>query len=289
MRKSLVLACLLAACSGKHGGAAAPDAPPSIDAAPVCVLGQTALHWTFAFPLYADNSCITEFQLGGFRIGYGPMATQLTNTIDVPLTSCMPSGQTNACGPILSCTTTVSGLAPAIWFFAIADVRADGTQDAFSSSSGFDLTCPDLSGCPDMSSKVAHDRGFYITDPSGVQVWGYVAGDPVDFYRINVSDSTEHGGPSTPGMYPIAAKNGDNFTCDICITVYRGDKTFMPMPGGTITLTTLDSHSGGHFAGRLDQVMLQEVTIDAQNLVTTPVPNGEHQCLTGYPWDVVME
>jgi hypothetical protein len=70
--------------------------------------------------------------------------------------------------------------------------------------------------------------------------------------------------------------------------VYRGDTIFMPMAGGTFTLSTLDPAVGGHFAGEVNDLVLQEVTMDPMNLVTTPVPGGKRTCLPHYVWDVVM-
>ena len=286
------------AASGETADAAVPladgplaDGPPGADggagdAGPACVPGQVTLEWTF-HPDIEGVCPVPAFELGGFHLEYGHTVSTMTDVVDVGLEHCPATGS-NACGDILTCTYTLTGLAPTVWFFGVAAYATDATERPFSTAVPADLSCPDTSGCPDESGAITAERGFYITGGPGEQVWGYVGLDEFPYHRIYVDNYAHHGGPTTPGTYDFTSTSTSIYTCGLCVTVYRGDTIFMPTAGGTFTLTTLDPAVGGHFAGEVNDLVLQEVTMDPANLTTTPVPGGKRTCLPHYAWDVVM-
>jgi hypothetical protein len=102
-----------------------------------------------------------------------------------------------------------------------------------------------------------------------------------------------YGAHNTAGTYNITATEASYLDCGFCVLLHKNcgetdcEKTFMPMAGGTYTLTTLDKTEGGTFAGTLTGVTLQEVTI-AENLTTTPVPGGETWCMPSMTWTATV-
>lgn len=85
-----------------------------------------------------DDSCLTD--LSGYNVHYGTQSGtyNYSQTVMVNGLSCSPSGTSNVCGNILTCTYTVNGLGSGTWYFAL---------DAFNSTG-------DVSGYSNVASKV---------------------------------------------------------------------------------------------------------------------------------------
>jgi len=110
--------------------------------------------------------------------------------------------------------------------------------------------------------------------------------------RVDVENWVAFGGHDVPGTYAITAAETDYSTCGFCLVIHQDctgtstcAKTFMPTGQGAFTLGALGTTDGAHFAGSLEGVVMQEVTIAKDTLVTTPVPDGETWCLDGWSWD----
>ena len=126
-----------------------------------------------------------------------------------------------------------------------------------------------------------HDAEFGYTTFGLENDTGFIA---VEFYDFG------NGSPLTgPGNYPIGATADDqNYeTCETCVLIYADctaeacAKSFYGT-GGTIEVTALDLDAGTVTA-TLRNVVAEEVTIDEDTFVSTPVNNGETWCLSSVP------
>lgn len=109
---------------------------------------------------------------------------------------------------------------------------------------------------------------------------------PRDNFEIEVWEAP---GSTYPGTYTISPT--DNYVnCSTCVLVYTNcdaagicDKIFFANEGA-VNVTAYGT-VGGRFTGTVSNVTLQEVTIDEQTFVSTPVPGGDQWCIDSFSFD----
>lgn len=83
-----------------------------------------------------DGSCADD--IAGYRVSYGPTSGgSYTGNQTVYLSqgsvSCTQSGYDSQCGlSVYSCSSTVSGLQPGIWYFAVQALDNEGQRSGYS-------------------------------------------------------------------------------------------------------------------------------------------------------------
>lgn len=105
------------------------------------------------------------------------------------------------------------------------------------------------------------------------------------------------GGPTSPTTVPLTAEETSYATCGTCLLFRDGceahgdhfhcERTWMPEPGGTITLSALGTSAGSLFAGVIEGVTLREVSI-ADDYTTTPVSGGETIVLSTWSFETAL-
>ena len=135
--------------------------------------------------------------------------------------------------------------------------------------------------------------GFQVVrEQSSVQGFGleYVAlntaDTPYDALRVQIYN--DWGGPTEPGTYSL---DGINYAdCGLCLLVYSGctaggpcAKTFYA-EAGSVEITAIGG-VGSQFTAVLHDVVFDEVTIDPQSYVSTPVDGGETWCIDDFTYD----
>ena len=152
--------------------------------------------------------------------------------------------------------------------------------------------CDNLGYSPEL--EWVHFRGSNQTVPG----W-YYSGHTTEVHSqldsLMIRNLSQAGGQSAPGTYQLTSRDSSYFTCGFCLILYSDcnpqsgcRKIFMPRydagnPGG-YTLIQLGQQVGESFAGKLNNVVMQQVTLDYFNGLTIPVPGGETWCLGGYTW-----
>lgn len=116
-------------------------------------------------------------------------------------------------------------------------------------------------------------------DGDGKDSWIYKAQSGTSA-QITIENLVGFGANAQPGAYAISAADQGYDTCGFCVVLETGcsahddhlhcAKTYMPK-AGNYRLTQLDRMVGGRFAGKLEGVVFQQVTIDNTTLKTTPV------------------
>lgn len=109
--------------------------------------------------------------------------------------------------------------------------------------------------------------------------------EPYDAVLVQIYN--DYDGPTEPGTYSL---DGINFAdCGLCLLAFsdcEGDscaKTFYAEKG-SVEITSLDG-IGGQFAATLNNVVFDEVTINGDTFVSTPVPGGETWCVNEHTFD----
>lgn len=102
-------------------------------------------------------------------------------------------------------------------------------------------------------------------------------------------------GPSAPGLFEIGSSETNYATCGICIRLetgcvpegraFRCEKSFMPAPQGTLTLTSMGHSTGQSFAGALEDILFNEVNIHPDTFATTVISGGEEYLLDTFSFN----
>jgi len=100
----------------------------------------------------------------------------------------------------------------------------------------------------------------------------------------------DFGGPTQPGSYSFADSN--YATCGLCLLAFEdcdswGCRKVFYADAGELNIVDL-GQAGGKFSGNIHQVVLHEVTIDAETYVSTHVPDGKSWCIEDYAFDVTI-
>ncbi|MBN1945279.1 MAG: hypothetical protein JW797_06350 [Bradymonadales bacterium] len=111
--------------------------------------------------------------------------------------------------------------------------------------------------------------GYYWIDVATAEGWSK---------GLSVEIWTEYGGPTEGDItYTITEDDTGYDTCGVCIVAYTRDKDYMPVAGGIVHISQLntgDGVIGSTFAANINLTM-QEVTIDWEETgATTVVPEG---------------
>jgi hypothetical protein len=118
------------------------------------------------------------------------------------------------------------------------------------------------------------------------------ANPPADSISIEIYQSAEFGGPTTPGTYNV---DGANYSdCGLCVRIYKNisqggaapEKEFFA-DKGSVTITSIGDD--GRVTGTFNNLELKEVTIDSNTWVSTPVPGGETWCMSNVPFDAEVK
>jgi len=171
------------------------------------------------------------------------------------------------------------------------DAHTSGT-DAYTSGTDASISRTDAAGTDTSSPQSCSRSGFTpvyqfaSTTGFGIEYAGYSALEaPLDMIQVQRYDS--FGGPTQPGTYSL---DGINYAdCGLCLMARSGcqgntcDKVFYSQQG-SVDITAIGA-LGQQFSATLNNVVFQEVTIDAATFVSTPVPGGETWCLDGYSFD----
>ncbi|MEO1270376.1 MAG: hypothetical protein AAFX99_20005 [Myxococcota bacterium] len=111
---------------------------------------------------------------------------------------------------------------------------------------------------------------------------------PYDRIEMQMYQGEPYFGPTEPGSYDL---NGINYRdCGLCIVMRQGcdgqnpcQKVFYAEQG-TVDITAI-GEVGDRFTATLNQVVLDEVTIDGQTFVSTKVADGETWLIDGLGFD----
>ncbi len=137
------------------------------------------------------------------------------------------------------------------------------------------------------------------TDSQQGLIWSYL-GYAGNSAQIEVQNYTTYGGPDALGSYIFSAADESLADCGVCVRLetqchshgdhLHCDKTYMPKAGASATFTALGRATGERFAGSLEGVIFQEVTIDPSTLATTPVAGAPELRLAGdsFAWDEAL-
>lgn len=130
----------------------------------------------------------------------------------------------------------------------------------------------------------------FVGEGNGVLVWGGPAGDLGGMtleYQFEFYDGIES---SLQGTFDLTAGNQNNYaTCAVCVRAFAKDtdgnivKVFF-QSGGSITLTE-DPFTNKKVVGSLTDLQLEEVTIDSETYMSTPVPDGDCASFGSYSVD----
>jgi hypothetical protein len=134
---------------------------------------------------------------------------------------------------------------------------------------------------------------FNAAQPRLARYFGFSsAGAPTDLLQLELWFDLP-GAPRTPGSYPIPDEN--YATCALCLlgsTACNASgncaKTFLAS-AGVLELTEVPNAVGGTLGGTVSDVVMREVTINAQTFESTVVPGGQTWCIEGYSFQVTVE
>ncbi|MBX3259755.1 MAG: hypothetical protein KIS78_01935 [Labilithrix sp.] len=132
-------------------------------------------------------------------------------------------------------------------------------------------------------------------DATGKQAWAFRSKDAGSV--LSIEGYAAAGGPMSAKTHTIGADDVSYETCGLCVVLETGcksagggvecDKTFMPVEGGTVSLSAVEMKADGALSGTLDELVLREVTIGRDG-ATTPVPNGETLCVSAHEFGATM-
>lgn len=110
---------------------------------------------------------------------------------------------------------------------------------------------------------------------------------PNDELQFVSFQGSPYNGPSTPGTYDVGGQNTAD--CGLCLLILADctgpdcKKTFFAK-SGTLRIVSMEG-IGGSFEAILNDVILEEVTVDPTTYRSTPVTGGERWCLDGVRLD----
>lgn len=134
-------------------------------------------------------------------------------------------------------------------------------------------------------------------DEDGKDAWTYIGQADVNAQLI-IENLVSYGGRDMTGEYTIGPDEQDYGKCGFCVLLetqchshgsdLHCERTYMPK-SGRFSLTKLDKVADGRFAGQLDDMVFQLVTIDPQTLETTPAANAPEVKLSmSFVWDAPL-
>lgn len=109
------------------------------------------------------------------------------------------------------------------------------------------------------------------------------SGYPNDELQFVSFQGNPYNGPASPGTYSVEGMNTAD--CGLCLLVLADcngpdcSKTFFAR-SGDVKIVAMEG-IGGVFSADLQDVVLEEVTVDPSTYRSTPVVNGETWCLDG--------
>ena len=113
-----------------------------------------------------------------------------------------------------------------------------------------------------------------------------ISAEAAPYDVLLVQSFADYNGPTTPGTYDLA---GINFKdCGLCLRILSQcndegcQKTFYAQQG-SVEITSIGME-GSQFTARFSNVVFEEVTV-ADDLISTPVPNGETWCMDDFAFD----
>ena len=167
---------------------------------------------------------------------------------------------------------------------------------------------PDPDPDPDPNPNPNPEPGGYVfsptrhvaswgLDPEGKDAWTYI-GQAGSRAQMIIENLVNYGGRDMTGEYTIGADEQSYSTCGFCVLLetrchshgsdLHCEQTYMPK-SGRFTLTKLDREAQGRFAGQLDDVVFQRVTINPQTLETRPVAGAPEVRLSmSFVWDAPL-
>lgn len=110
---------------------------------------------------------------------------------------------------------------------------------------------------------------------------------PNDELQFVSFQGSPYNGPSSPGTYAVGGQNTAD--CGLCLLILAEcngpdcKKTFFAK-SGTLQILSMEG-IGGTFEAKLNDVILEEVTVDPSTYRSTPVAGGETWCLDGVRLD----
>ena len=171
-----------------------------------------------------------------------------------------------------------------------SDSDTSNETDAADQSDATDTSDPsDASDATDTSNACANEGFDAVAALSTIQVSesyatleGYSSETaPFDILAIEMY-SGEYGGPEGPGSYEIDGSNYQD--CGLCVLIYQGvegqsaNKTFYASSGG-VEISEWDEATNT-IKATLTNAEFQEVTINDNTFVSTPVAGGETWCIS---------
>ena len=171
-----------------------------------------------------------------------------------------------------------------------SDSDTSNETDAADQSDATDTSNPsDTSDATDTGNACANEGFTAVAALSTIQVSesyatleGYSSETaPFDILAIEMY-SGEYGGPEGPGSYEIDGSNYQD--CGLCVLIYQGvegqsaNKTFYASTGG-VEISEWDEATNT-ITATLTNAEFQEVTINDNTFVSTPVAGGETWCIS---------
>ncbi len=121
------------------------------------------------------------------------------------------------------------------------------------------------------------------------------ATSPANYLAIEVFQSATFGGPTTPGSYTLS--EADNYSdCGLCVLMQSNcdldagscEKVYFAR-GGTVTFSTVPPAQADSISGTITGLQMQEVTIDADTFISTPVAGGAGLCMDTITFSATVE
>ncbi|MBX3199797.1 MAG: hypothetical protein KF894_16800 [Labilithrix sp.] len=138
-------------------------------------------------------------------------------------------------------------------------------------------------------------RAAFAEAHGGGVAWGYESKDSDAVLVIEAHAGA--GGPMSAGRHTIGPDDVSYASCGLCVILETGckerrgrrqcAKAFMPVEGGSVSLSRIELEEGGVVAGALDDVVLREVQIGVDGK-TQPVPDGETLCISAHTFAASM-
>lgn len=172
-----------------------------------------------------------------------------------------------------------------------ADTGSEDTSGADAGGDvGADVAESDTSGpLPEGCDRAGFDTAnvTFVTDGSNARFTG-ANGTTEPYDLIQIQSLADWNGPTEPGTYSL---DGINYVdCGLCLLIQVGctssgcEKVFYA-DMGDVTIDAIGFGEGERFAGTLNDVVFQEVTIDGSTFVSTPVEGGEAWCFDGFSFE----
>ncbi len=120
-----------------------------------------------------------------------------------------------------------------------------------------------------------------LSGPGPKLYWKYTGYSKTSFplNMLVLENFANNGGPTEPGTYTIGENETSYQTCGLCLRLRKScnynnagelvcGSTYMPKPGGTITIEALGDWSGEDFTVKLENVEMQQVVIGDDGVTT---------------------